>query len=385
MNKYIILLLFSILSFGQEFKYSGFIYNSNNVGVPNIPVKLMTKRIAQYEISYPTYSPNSFNTGTVVPSSDDVTHGPFNIGFTFNYFNNNYTQFYIGSNGWIGFSAGQTTGYTAQFIPSTGSPVNAILADWEDLFPGASNIYYRTIGTAPNRQLIVSFNATPHYSCRTTLYTFQFVLYETTNIIDIIVANKPLCAGNNATQGLVGPSYTTVVPVGARNAVVWSVTNQTIRFTPKPVETDFVFYNSYLTDATGKYTINSGLDINPYQFRIVIESLTFAKPLLSDYDASINLVLNQLTPSSKLFYIFDVNDNSIFSVADSYRIRGFMSGRFLNLTPPYRLFTPSEWSIINAGTTNLKNTYNGQQSITITSPINNGSSNYYLIKTGYNN
>ena len=284
MKKLVVFILFSILSFGQEFKYSGFIYNSNNVGVPNIPVKLMTKRIAQYEISYPTYSPNSFNTGTVVASSDDVTHGPFNIGFTFNYFNSNYTQFYI----------------------------------------------------APNRRLIVSFNATPHYSCRTTLYTFQFVLYETTNVIDIIVASKPLCAGNNATQGLVGPTYTTVVPVGARNAVQWSTTNQTVRFTPKPVDVDFVFYNSYLTDATGKYTINSGLDINPYQFRIVIESLAFAKPLLSDYNASINLIFNPFTPTSKRFYMFDVNDNSVFNVVDSYRIRGFMSGRFLNLTPPYR-------------------------------------------------
>lgn len=385
MRGLLFLLLFTTLSFGQEFKYSGYVYNSSGSGIPNIPVKLLVKRTALYEISYPTYSPNSFTTGTVVGSSDDVVSGVLNIGFTFNYFGNNYSQFYIGSNGWIGFSSGQTTGYTAQFIPSTGSPVNAILADWEDLYPGASNIYYTTTGTAPNRKLIVSFNAVPHYSCRTTLYTFQFVLYETTNIIDIIVANKPLCAGNNATEGLVGPVYTTVIPVGARNAVQWTVTNQTIRFTPKPVDVDFIYYNIYNTDSTGKYTINSGLDINPYQFKIMIEALTFTKPTSSDYLSSINLALNPITSTSKKFYMFDVNDNSKFTVADAYKISGFMSGRFLNLTPNYRLFIPSEWSVINVGTTNLKTTYPGLQTITITSPVNNSSSNYYLIKTGYNN
>jgi hypothetical protein len=148
------LFLISISLYSQEFKYYGGVFNSNEVGISNIPVKLYSKRTSVYDITFPTYpvSP-SYNIGIIVPSSDDVTHGPFPIGFTFNYFGVNYTQFYIGSNGWIGFSPGQTTGYTAMFVPNASSPVNSILGDWEDLLPGSSNIYYSTTGTIPNRKL----------------------------------------------------------------------------------------------------------------------------------------------------------------------------------------------------------------------------------------
>ena len=198
--------------YAQPFNYSGYVYGLNEAGVQGIPVELYTRQITQYTISNPTYSPAAtYNSGTVVPSSDDTTHGPYNIGFSFAFFGISYTQFYIGSNGWIGFSPGQTTGYTAQFIPNSGSPRNVIMADWEDLFPGAANIFYQTIGTAPNRRLVVSFFNCPHYTCRTSLYTFQFVLYETTNVIDINLLSKPLCTGNNATQGLVNADNTKVV------------------------------------------------------------------------------------------------------------------------------------------------------------------------------
>jgi hypothetical protein len=52
----------------------------------------------------------------------------------------------VSSNGWIGFSAGQTNGYTAQFLPNGGAPKNAILADWEDLLPNTGNMNYYTTG-----------------------------------------------------------------------------------------------------------------------------------------------------------------------------------------------------------------------------------------------
>jgi len=52
------------------------------------------------------------NTGTQVFLGDDVVSQIQNIGFTFCFFGNTYTQFYIGSNGWISFSGGQPTTFT---------------------------------------------------------------------------------------------------------------------------------------------------------------------------------------------------------------------------------------------------------------------------------
>ena len=77
--------IFSLNS--QPFTYSGYVYGSNNQGLLNIPVNLYGRRMDPYEVTSPTYSTASaFNTGTVISSSDDATHGPFNIGFTFNFF-----------------------------------------------------------------------------------------------------------------------------------------------------------------------------------------------------------------------------------------------------------------------------------------------------------
>jgi hypothetical protein len=370
----------------QPFTYSGYVYGANNQGISNAPVNLYGKRTDPYDVTFPSYSTAAaFNAGTVISSSDDATHGPFNIGFTFNFFGNNYTQFYVGSNGWIGFSASQTTGYTAAYIPNTGSPRNVIMADWEDLFPGSTNIYYTTIGSAPNRKLVVSFNAVPHYSCRSNLHTFQFVLYETTNVIDINYLSKPLCVGNNATAGLVNIDNTNVVPVGGRNASAWSTTNNTVRFTPSAAETVFTLKGTYYTNASGYYNMVPNLDAQSYQFEVRLENLTMPTFGITEARYPLQMLLNNTNMNSKLWYQMDVNNDGRITVSDSYNIYGKISGRFTSwVSPNYRIFTPTQWTIINVGTTDLRVSYPGVQSMTIT-PVNGGSTNFYLIRTGFTN
>lgn len=383
---HIIIFFFCATLFSQEFKHSGFIYDTNGTGVPNIPVGLYGRRTDPYDITFPTYpSGLTYNTGTVVPSSDDTTHGPFNIGFTFNFFGNNYTQFYIGSNGWIGFSPGQTTGYTAQFIPNAGSPKNVIMASWEDLFPGSSNIYYQTVGTAPNRRLIVSFFNCPHYSCRTTLFTFQFVLYESTNVIDINYLSKPLCSGNNSTAGLVNIDNTNVVPVGGRNASTWSASNYSVRFTPSSAETQFSLKGLYNTDSTGKYTINSGLDVQSFQFELRVGNLLISNPTQDDINQITQFILLQSQFNSRIYYLYDVNNDSKVTISDVFTAYSKINGRFVSwpLNSTYRLMTANQHSSIVSSQLNLVATIPGSSLITISNPANNGTNNFYLYRTGF--
>ena len=388
----LIITLVLLLSFcdvkSQPFTYSGTVKGANEQGLSNIPVSLYARRTDPYDVTFPSYTTAAaYNTGTVIPSSDDATHGPFSIGFTFTFFGNNYTQFYVGSNGWIGFTSGQTTGYTAAYIPNAGSPRNVIMADWEDLFPGSSNIYYTTIGSPPNRRLVVSFNAVPHYSCRTNLHTFQFVLYETTNVIDINYLSKPLCGSNNATSGLVNSDNSNVVPVGGRNASLWSTSSTSVRFTPSAAETVFSLKGTYLTNASGVFTMNPSLDAQSYQFEVRLENLTM--PALTYTDASYPIVLSQSGTSlnSKLFYQMDINNDGLVTVSDSWNLFGKISSVFVNWTgsPNYRIFTQAQWDVIKIGSTNLKTTYPGVQSMTITNPVNGGSTTFYLIRTGFTN
>ena len=380
-----IILFFCSIVQAQPFTYSGLVLGANEQGLANIPVSLYGKRTDPYDVTYPTYPANAtYTNGTVIPSSDDVTHGPFNIGFSFTFFGNTYTQFYVGSNGWIGFSPGQTSGYVAAYIPNASSPMNVILADWEDLYPGASNIRYVTLGTAPNRSLVVSFNQVPHYGCNQNLHTFQFIIYETTGVIDINYASKPLCGGYNATAGLVNADNSNVVPAGGKNASAWSVTNHSIRFTPSAPETVFSLKGTYLTNANGSFSIVPNLDAQSYQFEIRVESLI--TPTLTSTQAQypLQMLLTSVSLNSRLYYQMDINNDGLISVTDSYLLFGKISGRFAAWqgTPEYRLFNSTQWSNIKNGSADLRTTYPGVQTLTI-SPINGGSSTIYLLRTGF--
>ncbi len=193
-----------------------------------------------YAISNITYSPYTVLAGTSLTMPDDTVLGPFPIGFQFCFFGNTYTQFYVGSNGWVGFSPGQTRAFTANSIPNTTTfvPRNCIMGPWMDFNPGIAGgpyIKYQTQGIAPYRRLVVQWTNCPLYQCIASKATFQIVLFESTNVIENYIANKPVCvvwAGGTATQGLHNQAGTTAFAVTGRNASVWTATNDAIRYQP---------------------------------------------------------------------------------------------------------------------------------------------------------
>lgn len=204
--------------------------------------------------------------GTTVAMSDDSQQGPFNIGFTFCFFGNSYTQFYIGSNGWISFSPGQPTTFTSAAIPSGAGniPKNCIMGPWQDWHPGVGGgpyIRYQTQGVAPCRRLVVSWTSCPMYQCTTTYGTFQIVIYESTNIIENHITNKPNCgwAGGTAVQGIHNQPGTVAVTVPGRNSSVWTTTNNAYRWTPTgaPVAATPTWYQ-----VGNPVPIGTGLTIN---------------------------------------------------------------------------------------------------------------------------
>lgn len=181
---------------------------------------------------------NQTNTGALVPLGDDSQAGPFNIGFTFCFFGNTYTQFYVGSNGWVSFSAGQPTTFTSAPIPNAGFtiPKNCVMGPWQDWNPGiGGQVRYQTQGVAPCRKLVVSWINVPMFSCTNQLGTFHIVIYESTNIIENHIVNKPNClqwAGGTAVQGLHNIAGNTAITVPGRNSTVWTTTNNSYRYTP---------------------------------------------------------------------------------------------------------------------------------------------------------
>lgn len=191
----------------------------------------------------PTFAPEVIG-GTGVTLGDDAVSASFPIGFSFCYYNNTYTNFWIGSNGWVSFTGGQPTSYVSASIPSTAAnvPKNCIFGPWQDWHPGTGGqgpyIKYQTIGTAPNRKLVVTFDQIPMFSCTSTKGKFQIVLHETTNIIENHLWTKPACAtwpGGNpnfSVQGIHNANGTAAVTVAGRNSASWTANNESWRYTP---------------------------------------------------------------------------------------------------------------------------------------------------------
>ena len=147
----------------------------------------------------------------------------------------------------------------------------------------------------------------------------------------------------------------------------------------------YTLHGTYNTNANGEYNITTTLNAGLYDFQIVVDALTVANPLVSDALYFNQRVLNQ-TVASKDYYRMNTNADNNLSITDVYWIyRKILGASWLGSTPTYRLFTQSQWNVINTSTNNLIGTYPGVQSLTISNPTNSGNTNIYLIRTGYEN
>ena len=180
---------------------------------------------------------NQTNTGTQLFMGDDTQQGPFQIGFNFCYYGQTYTQFWVGSNGWISFSPGQPTTFTSTPIPNAGFniPKNCIMGPWQDWHPGiGGQIRYQVQGTAPCRKLVVSWINMPMFGCIATLGTFHIVIYESSNHIENHIQSKPFCtwANGTAVQGIHNQTGTAAITVVGRNSTQWVANNDAYRWVP---------------------------------------------------------------------------------------------------------------------------------------------------------
>ena len=151
-------------------------------------------------------------------------------------------------------------------------------------------------------------------------------------------------------------------------------------------QSTYTLLGSYTTDISGKYTITTNESVNLNDFRVIVgESVSILTPDVTDAQFFNQKILTQ-SFNSKDYYRMDVNNNNILSVTDVvviFQRKNNVISNWLNSTPNYSLFTAMQWTVINGSNSNLKTTYSGTQSITVDNLSHNGSTNFYIIKTGY--
>jgi uncharacterized repeat protein (TIGR01451 family) len=141
--------------------------------------------------------------GTRVPGGgDDRSLGPFDIGFPFEFYGTTYTQFYLNTNGQVLFGEGAAA-YANLGLPNEMAPNGFIAPFWDDLLSEAGTMYYKLLGDAPARRLVIEWHNVRPFGSDGAL-TFEVVLYEGSD--EILIQYQTLDGtgsdGSNATVGI---------------------------------------------------------------------------------------------------------------------------------------------------------------------------------------
>jgi hypothetical protein len=335
------------------------------LGPPNVEINCgsnTTLAATTTSVSYAYVSTSctplsNVGTNAFPTSCDDCVTGQINIGFPFNFFGNTYSTAVIQSNGILGF--GPTfnfTGYSAFAIPASGNPNNyiaGIFADIDIRYGGTIN--YQTIGTAPNRQFVVSYNNVVPYnggsSAGTGTASFQIVLNETGSfqiIIKQFSTNwNASTSGALATSGAENITGTYAYPIIGRNSTDWpgivAGDNDCKTFNPLPC----VFQNwkigTTIVSTSANYVANPS-STTTYTAQWSCGGSTCTANTI----VSVNPILNIPT-------VIDNNNCSTPNGAINIPISGLNNGTYslsysLNGTPTTQNITIGSSIIINQGT-----------------------------------
>ena len=240
---------------------------------------------------------------TIAGSLDDKYTGNVPIGFSFTFYGNTYTNCHLSTNGYIRFGTGISQGDFSEWditdaVPATDldAVYNSIMGYYADIEPtSVSMMDYATVGTAPNREFVVTFCQVPMFECSTNLATFQMVLHETTNNIDVHIGNAPSCdswpfeAPGVAIEGVQNIDGTVGATVPGRNyPTVWTASQSSHQFVYDPV--------------AGNYTITP-IPYNPVPNGSATVSWYQNGTTLVGTGTSISV-----TPTATAFYVAQVTD-----------------------------------------------------------------------------
>ena len=239
------------------------IYTTDALSRCNGTVTLQAKGVPSnnYVRSIDTHTVYDASGDIAVPLGNDEASSALPIGFPFSFYGITSEVFYISSNGYLGFSPTGMTTATGQSLPNAENPNGLIALAWMDLNPsiGGGAIRYSTVGSAPNRRLVVSFLNVAESGDLTSRVSGRIELYEGSNEVMIFTTSKN--STNAATQGIENHDGGAASVLGSRNASEWSAnTPDAYLFAPAPVNVNWSngeLASSITVDATpASYTFS---------------------------------------------------------------------------------------------------------------------------------
>jgi len=316
----IVMLLAYAISFAQTFTYSGYIRNADGTGAVNVPVKL-------YKRTTPTLT-----------------------GFT-------SQQNYNGHS----------------YYRSTGS------AFWTDARTACSNMggYLVTVTSAAENNFIFGLWPSGWIGLTDEVNegVWRWVTGETYSYTSWN-PGEPNNAGNEDYVQFVGGGKWNDLPNNISLPYVIEF-NYIVTFTP------WVLHQTVYTNSAGYYSFSQ--PTNPAtEWYIQLDALTPVTALtLTDIRGVTDNVIGNTVRKSIHWIQYDTNNDGRISVADALYIN-LKRNNLALFQYPSRIFTPTQYTSLANGTTDLRSTIPGVSTITISSPVSGTTTgNYYLLAPGY--
>ncbi len=251
-------------------------------------------------IPYQVYSATQAVQGT----NDDQLSLAIPLTFDFEYFGITYSQVNVSTNGYISFTPSAGGVFSpwnfSLSIPNSSFEVkNAFLGCYQDLnnSNAEGTLTYSVIGSAPYRKFVVLFDNHSLFSCLTLKSSFQMVLYETLNILDVQLIDKQNCPTWNSGRSVTGIIDQTgllgLTPPG-RNTGSWTAFHEGWRFQRPSATANSYLYAKCDDDADGIVTFN---------LQVVQNDLSSADPLLVSFYETEADAISQTNAISNLNYV----------------------------------------------------------------------------------
>ncbi len=182
------------------------------------------------------------STGTTVLLNSYEFEGPIPVGFSFQFYESFWTEFFISPNGFISFGSGSTSSNNQCPLPSSSTPNNLIALLWDDLDPDGNPVYYQSFGSGacPYQSyggacLVVQFENFSH-QWDGGAGTFEAILLDDSTIV-IQFKNIVTEFGANSTTGIQGnDSYAGDGLTYACNTVSSISSASAIKISPPPIK-----------------------------------------------------------------------------------------------------------------------------------------------------
>ena len=316
----IILLFIPWVLLSQNFIYSGYVYNADGSGASNVPVKV-----------YRRTTPNI-------------------IGFT------------------------QQTNYNGHsYYRSTGSMT------WTSAKQACINMggHLVTITSAAENNFV--FNTWPSgwigFTDESVEGQWRWVTGESVTYTNWN-GGEPNNAGNE--------DYAQFVSGGKWNDLPNISLPYVLEFDYIVTTSQWVLHTTVFTNSNGLFSINISSDPSREHY-IEIDCPTPTQ-VLTEVDGKriSDIIFGKVVVNGLTYHRFDLNNDGKITVSDQFLLFGLKSGIVSSWDiPRSKLFTPSQYSLIQSSTRNVWLTYPGVNSISTSTLTSGGSQNFYIISPGY--